>query len=169
MTALAWLEAYRGESVDELVALASEYRIDSLLVALETALLGRAEKLGLACLSEAERTVVAIEALEREVNNGGFHQFFLNAPEHVAEIVPALLRIGCAIPAEISQCAIAHLGLGTNFSPEQVRQALEQDVVGNLVEVLSDQCDQHYYTSDEPIADRLFAYVCTNRWAIRLT
>jgi len=168
VTALAWLEAYRGESVDGLVALASEYRVDSLLVALETALLGRVETLGLSSLSEAERAVVAIEALEREVNNGGYHQFFLNAPEHAAGIVPALLRVGCPVTAEISQSAIAHLGLGPAPAPAQVREALEHDAAGQLVDVLSDQCDQRYYTSDEPIADRLFAYVCANRCAIRL-
>lgn len=169
MTTLKWLEEYSGESVDQLVALTSEYRIDSILIALEQALQETAGRFGLACLSEAERTVLAVEALEREVNNGGYHQFFLNAAEHAPEIVAALERATCPLTAEISQSAIAQLGLRQPFTPEQVHQVLEQDVEGRLIDVLSDQCDQRYYNSGEPIEDRLLAYVCANRHAIQLT
>jgi hypothetical protein len=168
VTASKWLEGYSGESVDQLIDLASEYRIDSVVVALEQALLERAERFGLACLSEAERTVLAVEALEREVNNGGYHQFFLNAAEHAPEIVAGLERAICPLTAEISQSAIGHLGLRQPFTPEQVHETLEQDLEGRLIDVLSDQCDQRYYNSGEPIEDRLFAYVCANRHAIQL-
>ena len=43
-----------------------------------------------------ERVVRAVEALEREVNNGGYSQFFINPPvESAPDIVAALRQIDC--------------------------------------------------------------------------
>ena len=63
-----FLDAYGGQTTDELIALESEYRIDSLVLAFEAALDAKAEH------SKQERVVLAVEAVEREVNNGGFTQ-----------------------------------------------------------------------------------------------
>jgi hypothetical protein len=38
MTESKWLDQYSGESAEQLIALAGEYRIDSILVAFEQAL-----------------------------------------------------------------------------------------------------------------------------------
>ena len=76
MPELKWLDGYSGETIDELIALAGSHRIDSIVLAIEEALLRRE----LGELNEAETTVLAIEALEREVNNGGYHRFFGAAP-----------------------------------------------------------------------------------------
>lgn len=72
-----WLD-YAGQTTDELLALAGEYRIDSLVCAFDEAL-GRKElAFGMDGLTPEERVVLAAEALEREVNNGGFDQLFVN-------------------------------------------------------------------------------------------
>jgi hypothetical protein len=168
VTDLKWFDGYSGQSADELIGAASAYRIDSIVLAFEQALLGKADSVGLPELNEAERTVLAVEALEREVNNGGYHQFFLNTPEHASSVVAALERIDCPNTAKISQAAIAHLGLRQPFTTEQVQIALDLDAGGNLIAVLGDRCDQLYYSSGEPIADRLFAYIRANSHAIRL-
>jgi hypothetical protein len=165
---LKWLDAYSGQSVDELIAFASQYRIDSIVLAFEQALQETAERVGHTLLNEAELTVLAVEALEREVNNGGYHQFFLNTPEYVPIVVTALKRISCPKTADISASAISLLGLRRPFTADQVQAALDKDLDGKLIETLSDQYDQLYYDSGEPIADRLFAYVRTNRSSIRL-
>jgi hypothetical protein len=39
----------------------------------------RCEAAGFTALSQAEQTIYCLDALEREVNNGGFSQFFLNS------------------------------------------------------------------------------------------
>ena len=78
MAQLPWHE-YAGESAEQLLALTASHRLDSLAVAFETALGQKAFKLGDGALSVAERDVLAIEALEREVNNGGYGQFFSNS------------------------------------------------------------------------------------------
>ena len=49
---------------------------------------------GMAALTDAEHDVLAIEALEREVNNGGYSQFFVNGSlEFVPTVVAACSRI----------------------------------------------------------------------------
>ena len=163
-----WLEGYSGQSVDELVASASEYRIDSIVLAFEQAIQQTVDRDSLSQLTEAELTILAVEALEREVNNGGYHQFFLNTPEYAPSVVAALTRIDCPKTAEISARALSALGLRQPITVNEVEAALAQDPGGKLVEVLSDQCDGAYYDCGEPIADRLFAYISSNRRSIRL-
>lgn len=163
-----WLDGYSGQSVGELVALASEYRVDSIVLAFEQAIQQTTDRDSLSRLNEAELTILSVESLEREVNNGGYHQFFLNTPEYAPFVVAALKRIGCSKTADISALAISLLGLQQPFTTEQVEAALDRDPDGKLIEVLIDQCDGPYYDSGEPIADRLFAYISANRGSIRL-
>lgn len=64
-----FLAGYSGQTTDELIALASNYRIDSIVLAFEQAL----DQRSLAReLTVEESWILAIEALEREVNNGGY-------------------------------------------------------------------------------------------------
>lgn len=163
-----WLDGYGGQSVDELVALASEYRIDSIVLAFEDAIQRTTGRDNLSGLSEAELTILVVESLEREVNNGGYHQFFLNTPEYAPFAVAAMTRIDCPKTAEISARAVSLFGLPQAFTAGQVEAALAKDPDGKLVEVLVDECDGPYYDSGEPIADRLFAYIGANRGSIRL-
>jgi hypothetical protein len=165
---LKWLDGYSGQSVDELIALASEYRIDSLVLAFEQALYQRTDRPELTDLNEAELAILAVESMEREVNNGGYHQFFLNTPEYAPFLVAALERIGCPNTAEISRAAIALIGLREPFTRSDVEAALARDPQGELVEKLIDQCDGRYYDSGESIENRLFAYIQAKRGSIRL-
>lgn len=114
MTELKWLDGYSGQSVDELVALASEYRVDSIVLAFEQAIQQTTDRDSLSRLNEAELAILAVESLEREVNNGGYHQFFLNTPEYAPFVVAALERIGCPKTANISALAISLLGCSSH-------------------------------------------------------
>src|SRR6202035_5656818 len=97
-----------------LLALEHEYRIDSLVCAFEEALLKRSFRDGVLAINDEERVVLAVEALEREVNNGGYSLFFENSTREFAPIiVQALVRIGCPRTAEITQRAIDALHLPT--------------------------------------------------------
>lgn len=165
MTDQKWLAGHSGQSTDELLALAPRYRIDSLLLAFEEALQERARVEGLTALTEAERTILVIEALEREVNNGGFHQLFCNAPEYAADLAPALERIGCPDVAAIARDAIAMLGLPNHFSPDQIERAAARV---ELVSLLSARCDAPFFATTEPIATRLFGYIAKHRAKIRI-
>lgn len=140
-----WLRGYSGQSVDELIALASTHRIDSLVVAFEEAL-GRKQ----GALTPEEQIILAVEALEREVNNGGYDQFFSNAPDFAPLIVDALRRIGCEKTAGVTQQAAAALE-----KPERA-------------EVFS-KCDDSYLSDPEPIAERLFDFIKANKSRITFT
>src|SRR5579862_9885762 len=107
MTDLQWLDGYSGQTVDQLLALEGKYRIDSLVLAFEQAMDQKAAEVGEESLTEEEGIILAIEALEREVNNGGYGQFFVNSSRAYAPvIVPALGRIGCPRTADITQKAL---------------------------------------------------------------
>jgi hypothetical protein len=136
----AFLEGYGGQSTDELLGLAGKYRVDSLVLAFEQALQQKAGT------SREESYVLAVEAMEREVNNGGYRQFFGNTPEHAGTLVEALRAIGCPKTAAISADAIA-----------------ARDDEAKLAD-----CDERYYANNEPIADRLFHWIGANRARIRL-
>ena len=157
-----WLEAYGGQSANELLALASEYRVDSIVVAVESALLARAGG-----LNEVENTVLVVEGYEREVNNGGHHQFFLNRPECAKDVGAALNRIGCPQAAHIAHEALRLLRAPDGATPEAVQQALEAGGEP-LRQALADRCDAPFFEGVEPIADCLFAYLEAHATQLRL-
>jgi hypothetical protein len=77
-------------------------------IAMSNLVFARCEAVGFAALSEAEQTVYCLDALEREVNNGGFSQFFLNSSGDTAlETVAALERLGAAHTAGLVRRAVS--------------------------------------------------------------
>ena len=167
MTQAKWLDGYSGQSVDELLALVPEYRVDSIVLAFEQGVSQHAAKVGDAALDPAELAVLAVEAYEREVNNGGHHQFFLNTPEHAPSIVKALRDIGCGATADVAQGAIDRLGIAGPATAAKVTESIERKGA-DFVEVLVEECDGPFYDLSEPIADRLLDYVRVNRARIHV-
>ena len=166
MTEKPFLEGYDGQTLDELLALESAYRIDSLVLAVEDALGRKADEAGEAALSDPELRVLAVEALEREVNNGGYSQFFLNSSHRfAARIVADLEAIGCPATAAITKDAIAALGLA-DLTAEAVEARMESE--DEALEERLDACDQAYYAAGEDIAGRLFDHIRAKRDEIRL-
>ena len=162
-----WLQGYSGQSTDQLLALSGEYRIDSIVLAFEEGLQARAQREGREALTQVERDVLAVEAYEREVNNGGHHQFFMNTPEAAVDIVSALNRIDCRRAAGLARDALRLAGVEGTVTIERLAQGV--DAAGDgLVERLVEACDNPFYDGTEPIAERLFEYLRANRTAIRL-
>lgn len=155
-----WLESYGGETIEQLVQLEDRYRIDSLIVALEQALDQKSFRSGDDALSESEATVLAVEAFEREINNGGYGQFFYNSSnEYVGRIVADLARIGCAETARLTETAIAALGLEIP-DPETVgKRVLEDDA---SLENSLEKCDDAFFQMTDNIEGRLFAFIKAN-------
>jgi hypothetical protein len=161
MAELQWLDGYSGQTVDELIGLEGHYRIDSLVLAFEQAIDQKAARVGYEKLSEEELIILAVEAMEREVNNGGFDQFFINAPEYAPLLVNALRRIGCPQAAKISQKAVTMV----EKAPRIENRTPEDDE--KLMDVL-DECDNLYYKRPENIEESLFAFIKANRAKIAL-
>jgi len=148
---LAWKD-YEGESPQELVALKGRFRTDSLVCAFEEALSAKSE------LSRSEYIVLAVEGLEREVNNGGFSQFFTNSTwNYVPFIVEALTAINCPSTASITNQAIISLKLPSEISEDAIHNALMEEVEEALNEY-----DEQFYTYPDPIAERLFDYIAAH-------
>ena len=141
-----FLDSYEGQSTVELIALKDTYRIDSLVLAFEQAIQAKAES----GLSQTERFVLAIEAMEREVNNGGWDQFFFNTNnQYDAILVVALEAIGCLETAEIA------------------REALDVHGRGGEIDDFED-LDSRYYAMTESIEDKLFHYIFDHQGEIEL-
>jgi Domain of unknown function (DUF4375) len=191
---LEWLPEYSGQSVDQVLALVDRYRVDSLVIALEQAVDQKSARVGEQNLSQEERIILAVDALEREVNNGGYSQFFTNSSSEYAPIIhEALERIECPEVARITRRAIEALTPST-WTPDAITQSVSAyasderqrwartrglsfkrlPVDPNLptkhdaIWIELDQCDQLYYRAAEDIAGKLFEFVKANKHAIQI-
>ena len=164
MTSDKWFEPYDGQTTDELLALEDDYRIDSIIVAFEEAVQQKAARQQ---ISKEERYVLAIEALEREVNNGGYSQFFFNSSHEFIDVVEeALIAIGCPKTAAITHRAIASLGVSGELTGAKAEAAIlaEDEAIREAL----DDCDDQYYRSDEPVGNELFRWIKRNRASVRV-
>ena len=74
----------------------------------------KAARKGKRAVSHEEQTVLAVTALDQEVNNGGYDQFLRNSSRVFAPIVvESLLRVGCKRRARITERALEALRLPT--------------------------------------------------------
>jgi hypothetical protein len=156
-----FLDSYGGQTTEELLALEGRYRIDSLVLAFEQAIQQKTQP------SPDESYILAVEGLEREVNNGGFSQFFLNSSGEFAPIIERALRaIGCPRTADIARDAVTALSIDGALSADAVSNAVSAD--DREVERQLGECDDRYFANDEPIADRLFEWIKAHTATIRV-
>ncbi|UCH35845.1 MAG: DUF4375 domain-containing protein [Armatimonadota bacterium] len=168
MHELPWLDGYSEQSTDDLIALEGKYRIDSLVAAFEEALGRKAARVGTENLTDEESIILAVEALEREVNNGGYGQFFANTSNEFAPIiVDALTRIGCPKVAALTQDAINTLGIQGPVAGDAIDRAMAQASEERDDELA--ECDDRYFESAGDLSIPLFEFIRNNRDAIRLT
>lgn len=160
MSELECLNGYTGQTVEQLLALEGTYRIDSLLWAFEAVLEQKISNRNLENLTFEEQTVMAVESLEREVNNGGYHQFFLNTPEYAPIIQEALGAIGCPKFAQITRDAITALRLRV-VSIAEIENIIYDD--DEPRDAALSACDDRFYEYPESIEERLFAFIKANK------
>jgi uncharacterized protein DUF4375 len=164
MPELQWLDGYNGETVDELIALEGKYRTDSLVLAFEQAMDQKASRIGAHKLTAEERVILAVEALEREVNNGGYGQFFVNSSrEYAPVIVDALRRIGCSKTAEITHKALKIVEK-TPMTDEEIENGTWEENEERQEEL--GECDTLYFERPENIEESLFVFIKANRTKI---
>lgn len=168
--AKSWLARYSGESVSELIALESTHHLGSRVCVFEEAIqqasFQRTNRGETPFLNKVERTVLGVEAIEREVNNGGYKQFFQNSScEFASTIVEDLRGADCTETAVLMQAAIDALGT-TNLSQESIQRIINAD--DEARDRILDDCDQAYYKNGEIIEQRLFEYIKANQSEIRL-
>ena len=158
----AFLDGYEGQSTEELLALEREFRVDSLVLAFEQAIQSKSPD----SISREELYVLAVEGLEREVNNGGYSQFFGNASGEFAPVIESALRaIDCPKTANITRDAVAALGAERLTAEAVATAVLREDE--SIPQALA-ACDARYFANDEPIADRLFRWIAANKDRVRV-
>ena len=167
MSEQEFLDSYSGQTTTELVNLEGKYRVDSLVLAFEQALDQKSAQHGASSLSSVERIILAIEALEREVNNGGYDQYFRNSSvEYAPTVVDALNKIGCPNTAHITLDAITALGGSPTPTVSEIEIAMTTDDEGRD-EKLND-CDSRFYATGENIALALFTYIKSHSNEVQL-
>jgi hypothetical protein len=109
--------------------------------------------------SHPQKVFSAIWAVESEVNNGGFSQYFVNdSAESASFVVEALKTIGATKTADICKRAIgAAFPAGLPQTPENIRSAAA-DFSDEIVEKL-EPLDQEFFAYPHNLTDLLFAYV----------
>jgi hypothetical protein len=99
-----------------------------------------------------------IDALEGEVNNGGFDQFFFNsAGNEAAEIIQALEAVGASKTAAIVRRACAKFPGGMPPAERFVRQDVLLDVVSPDAEAF-EQEDDDFLAYEEDLLALVAAY-----------
>ena len=112
--------------------------------------------------SEAQKVFSAIWALESQVNNGGFLQYFISSDGDTANFAPsALRRIGAQTCAGVVERALR------TASPSPL--PISQDAREKLMDSLSDSdreqleaIDSDFFAYPDNLTDLLFAYVMSN-------
>ena len=156
---------YAGQTTSEILAAKKTHSIASLLFALEEAIHLRQSKRPNQRITEDERVLLAVLALWREVNNGGFAQFFANSSaQYAPEIVPCLQRIGCDATAVLVERAIACLSL-KSITPVAVSRAIHRE--DSTRDERLEKLDREFYALSE-IEHSLFRFVETNADNFRL-
>ena len=130
-------------------------------------LLDKEERKGLKAFTQAERYVYAVEGMVREVNNGGWSQFFGNSSGALADdLVPALKAMGAVAGVSIAERAVKIFGKPKSLSEED-RNAHLAKITGDYEEQLWGDLDGEYYGNAEDFERLIIAYIAKNLEAFR--
>lgn len=96
---------------------------------------------GIKGMDEHEVVLHSVRALEAEVNNGGFEQFYWNSAGDLArETVDSLVRIGAIETSKIVRAANASISKEAQLKEKGSRQdALEIEAVRNKLDLFDDE------------------------------
>jgi Domain of unknown function (DUF4375) len=109
--------------------------------------------------STPQKVFSAIWALESEVNNGGFSQYFYNSSNETAGFVAeALETIDAPQTAAICREVIAVAFQGGLPADPAAIEAAAEEVPDEVLEKL-DALDQQFFLYPNPLTDLLFAFV----------
>jgi hypothetical protein len=126
-------------------------------------LLDKEERKGLASFTRGERLVYAIEGMVREVNNGGWNQFFFNSSGALAfDLVPALEAVGSKENLSIAQRALKIFGKPASLSEEERSKQLAKvtkDGENNPWEALEGE----FYQNPEDLDGMIVEFIARNQ------
>jgi mRNA-degrading endonuclease RelE of RelBE toxin-antitoxin system len=155
--------AYSGETAEELFSYPPADQYDSLVHAFREGIQQKAEMNVEQSLTPEERIVLAVTALQQEVNNGGYDQFFRNDSRKFAPvIVDALQQIGCRREANITANALQALHPRRGkITLRWIDRAMARDSFERDQQL--DKCDRQFYKAQTSTAKRLYRFIRKNR------
>lgn len=154
-----WLEIYTGDDIDGLLALEEDYRVDSLVVALEQRLSLKDSH------SPPEQVVLSLCDFDREVNNGGFHQYLTNSSRLYAHrLASDLETVGLGDGAQRVRAVLGLVGLPPVPVGDDGDDWLDD---GRFEDVLED-FDRYYFSSIADCSELVWTWVKANRTQIIL-
>ena len=117
----------------------------------------------IARLTEAQKVFLIVENLEREVNNGGFNQFFFNsAGEFAHETVTALRAIGAFKTANVVLKAIS-VWPYQQVPKDRSKRRMMMEEMSERASIVWEECDEKFYVYEDKIGSLLLEYVKMNR------
>ena len=166
-----FLNEYSGQSIDELIKLEEEYRVDSIVYIIEKELKKKIKNQGKNSLNKEELILLSIFALEREVNNGGYDQFLRNSSNQYANIIiDSLKLISCPKTADITREAFDALNISGEITVQSIENTLfnVNEKRKSEIDKILNKCDNKYYKRVESPTSRLFDYIKRNKDKIKL-
>jgi Domain of unknown function (DUF4375) len=158
---LGWLDGYVGQTLDELLLFDGTESGTAILFAIEQAIQEKSPR----DMTGIERTVLSVLALSREVDNGGYDQFFVNSSRQFAPvIVDDLVRIDCVEIADITQRALDAFNL-PEISVASIEAAMQTESKERTRAL--NRCDIAFYATSS-VYEHLLAYVKAHKDAIRV-
>lgn len=113
-------------------------------------------------LTQAEKNIVYIEELEREINNGGFSQFFYNSAGNIAhELIAALEKVGSIFILGLVKSAVSEFPDGIVPRDSVKRQKLLKQIEDKSSDKW-EKLDQQFYKYEEDIYSMLIEYIKSN-------
>ena len=110
-------------------------------------------------LTEPQKVLLFVENVEKEVNNGGFNQFFWNSSgDYAHESLAALEVIGAKKTAAIVRRAIAQWPQQTVPKDKTEREELLEQIQGKA-EAVWGKCEEEFFAYEEDISQLLIEYV----------
>jgi Domain of unknown function (DUF4375) len=120
-------------------------------------------------LSEVEKVFHSIWELEKEVNNGGFEQFFFNSSGEIAyRIVDDLKAIGATKAADISARTIAYVFKDIPLTRDTDER---RKTISSLSEEQRDQLsefDKEFFVYPDNLTNLLYSYSVTHKLPVPL-
>lgn len=114
-------------------------------------------------LTEAQKNFFYNQSLEKEVNNGGFGQYFMNSSgEYAHETIQSLITIGANKTAAILQQAINEFPGAKVPKERHIRlEALER--IEDSADEVWDSLDQQFYEYEDDLNSLNIEYIKRNK------
>jgi hypothetical protein len=144
------------DSIEEILAQPDDLDI---IFALQERITRKWEDFGFDNLMEPEKVFLRVEAAEREVNNGGFDQYFFNCEDgEIRDADRAFEAIGAKHTAGIVRKASSVFPAGKPPSDRSERQKMLLEF-GPKEEAALEKLDEEFYEYQDNIGELLIEYV----------